>query len=159
MKISIIAAIGKNRELGKDNKLLWHIKEDLQRFRELTKGHPIIMGRKTWESIPEKFRPLPNRTNIVVTRDQQYSVPAGVEKYSSVESALASHPNEEMMVIGGAELYRQTIDRANRLFITHVNQTVDGDAFFPKIDPKVWREMERDGHEGFSFVTYRKINN
>jgi dihydrofolate reductase len=159
MSLSLIAAIAQNNCIGKNGALPWHLPEDLNHFKELTVGKPVLMGRKTWESIPEKFRPLPNRTNIVVTRDQQYSVPAGVEKYSSVESALASHPNEETMVIGGAELYRQTIDRADRLFITHVNQTVDGDAFFPKIDPKVWREMERDGHEGFSFVTYRKINN
>lgn len=152
--ISLIAAIAQNNCIGKNNTLPWHIPEDFKHFKTVTKGHPVLMGRKTWESLPEKSRPLPNRKNIVITRQTDYVVPEGVERFHTVEEAVAAHPNEEIMVIGGAEIYRQTIGIADTLYITHVNQTVDGDAFFPEINRTVWQEKEREDHEGFSFVTY-----
>lgn len=155
--ISLIAAIAKNNCIGKDNQLLWNIPEDMKHFKDLTTGQVVLMGRKTWESIPEKFRPLPNRTNIIITRDESYQVPAGVEVYSSIDKAIANHKDESIFIIGGAQIYQQTIDMADKLCITHVNQDCDGDAFFPKINPNVWQETGREDHDGFSFVTYKKL--
>ena len=156
--LSLIAAVAKNNCIGQSNRLPWHIPEDLKRFKELTTGKIVLMGRKTWESIPEKFRPLPNRKNIIITRQKDYSAPAGVEIYQDIDAALTAHPDQEIMVMGGAEIYRQTIDRAIKLYITEVNQTVDGDVFFPEIDPTMWKEVERENHAGFSFVKYNKNN-
>jgi len=155
--LSLIAAIAENNCIGKNNSLPWHIPEDLKHFKEITSGKIVLMGRKTWESIPEKFRPLPKRTNIVITRQKDFSVPAGVEVYQEIEPALAAHPDEEIVVIGGAEIYRQTVDWADRLYITEVDQTVDGDAFFPEIAPTLWKEVEREKYDGFSFVNYQRI--
>jgi len=141
MKVSIIAAIGKNRELGKDNKLIWHIKEDLQRFKTLTSGHPIIMGRKTWESLP--FKPLPNRTNIVVTQNaklksQNYNSKFKTSKVfvaNSVEQAIEyakkEEGNEEIFVIGGGQIYQQALASADKLYLTLVDSNFDADTFFP----------------------------
>lgn len=137
--------------------LPWHIPEDLAHFKKLTEGKTILMGRKTWESLPEKYRPLPNRTNIVITRQNDYALPASVERYDSVDAALAAHPNEDIMVIGGGEIFTQTIARADTLCMTHINQTVIAcTAFFPPINLALWREIERDDRDGFSFVTYRR---
>ncbi len=138
MKVSIIAAIGKNRELGKDNKLLWHIKEDLQRFKSLTVGHPIIMGRKTWESLP--FKPLPNRINIVVTRDVDKFkdlYPFVSEIVSSIESAIerakATSDAKEVFIIGGGQIYKEALEKGlvDKLYLTLVNADSDADTFFP----------------------------
>lgn len=153
--LSLIAGISQNNCIGQNGQLPWHIPEDLKHFREVTAGKTVLMGRKTWESLPEKFRPLPNRTNIIITRQTDYSVPTGVEVYATIDEAIAKHP-EEIVVIGGAEIYKQTIDQADRLYITHINQTVNGDAFFPEIDLNIWHEVERADHEGYSFVTYQK---
>ena len=132
--ISIIAAIGTNRELGKDNGLLWRIPEDLKRFKRLTDGHPVVMGRKTWESLPEKFRPLPNRTNVVVSRDSGYQA-EGAQVATSFEDALAladSAPGaEEVFVIGGAQLYETALPHADRLHLTRIDATSDADVYFP----------------------------
>ncbi len=156
MTLSLIAAVAKNDCIGKDGKLPWHLPEDMAHFKQLTMGKIVLMGRKTWESIPEKFRPLPGRKNVVVTRQTNYAFPHDVAHYGSVEDALAAHQGD-IVVIGGAELYRQTIDKADTLFITHVDQEVDGDAFFPTIDSKIWRELEREAHDGFAFVTYKHV--
>ncbi len=154
--IALIAAISENNCIGKNGTLPWHIPEDMKRFRKLTDEHTVVMGRKTWESIPEKFRPLPNRKNIVVTRNTDYPVPVGVVLYHSVEEAL-NYEKGDIMVIGGAEIYAQSIERANTLYITHIHTFIeDGTAFFPKIDSTVWKETEREDHEHFSFVTYKK---
>ncbi len=159
--ITIIAAISKNNCIGKDGRLPWRIPEDMARFKALTTGHVVVMGRKTWESIPEKFRPLPDRVNVVVTRQTEYAVPQGVEIFSSLDDVFASYALRPtfyaLFIIGGAEIYRQSIDRADVLEITQVDQNVDGDAFFPKIDPTMWKEVAREPHDGFSFVTYKRI--
>lgn len=155
--ISLIAGISQNNCIGKNGQLPWHLPEDLKHFREVTTGKIVLMGRKTWESLPAKFRPLPNRLNLIVTRQADYVVPNEVEIYTTIEAAETAHPTEEIMVIGGAEIYRQTIDRANKLYITHINQIIEGDAFFPEIDLAIWQETERTDHEGFSFVTYIKL--
>lgn len=156
MSLSLIAAIAENNCIGKGGELPWNIPEDMKHFKDVTTGHPVLMGRKTWESIPEKFRPLPKRKNIIITRQTDYAIPVDVKLYSSIEDAMNAHADEEIMVIGGAEIYKQTIDIADTLYITHVARTVDGDAFFPDIDDAVWKETERDDRDGFSFVTYKR---
>lgn len=128
--ISIIAAIGKNRELGKNNKLLWNIPSDMKRFRTLTAGHPVIMGRKTFESIG---RPLQGRTNIVVSHQTDF-LPEGITVKPSLEEAITyAHTidTEEIFIIGGAQIYEQAIGIANQLYLTLIDQTFDADAFFP----------------------------
>ncbi len=156
MSIALIAAVAENNCIGKDGKLPWHIPEDLAHFKSLTAGKIVLMGRKTWESLPEKFRPLPNRLNLVITRQTDFLVPAGVEKYSDIATALATHKNEDVMIIGGAEIYRATIDLADTLYITHVPKTVDGDAFFPAINESIWKKTNIESHGAFDFVTYQK---
>lgn len=133
-KISIIAAIGENRELGKDNKLLWHIPEDLKRFKKLTQGHAVIMGRKTYESIG---RPLPNRTNIIVTRDKQFRANGCIVTYSIEEAInfkfeiLNLKFKDEVFVIGGGQIYTQALPYADKLYLTIVEGTFEADTFFP----------------------------
>lgn len=157
--IALIAAIAKNNCIGKDGTLPWHIPEDLAHFKKLTERKTVLMGRKTWESLPKKYRPLPNRTNIVITRQNDYALPGGVLRYDSVDTALAAHPNEDIMIIGGGEVFTQTINKADTLYMTHVNQTVTAcTAFFPPINLTLWCETERDDRGGFSFVTYKKNN-
>lgn len=133
-RLSLIAALGRDRAIGKDNQLLWNIPEDLKHFKVLTSGHPVIMGRKTWESIPEKFRPLPGRANIVVTRQGEYVAP-GAQTTSSIEEALeqarTADGADELFVIGGAELYAQALPFADRLYLTLVASDAEGDTFFP----------------------------
>lgn len=144
--ISIIAAIGKNCELGQKNALLWDMPADMKHFRETTRGHTVIMGEKTFESIG---RPLPNRRNIVVTRDQNWRA-EGVEISHSLEDTLNSFKNssEEVFVIGGGQIYKQSMEHAGRLYITHVNASFpDADTFFPEIIPVVWKEVSREEHK------------
>ena len=152
--LSIIVAISENNCIGKNNALPWNIREDMKHFKDVTSGSIVLMGRNTWESIPVKFSPLSNRKNIVVTRDENYEVPENVEIYSSIDEALEKYKSENVFIIGGASIYKQTIDKADQLFITEVHQFVDGDTFFPEIDKNVWQEVEREDHEGFSFVRY-----
>lgn len=160
-RICIIAAVARNRVIGKGNGLLWHIPEDMKHFREITRGKPVIMGRKTWESLPEKFRPLPGRQNIVLTRDKRY-VAAGALIAGSLDEAMQmADAAPEVFIIGGAEIYRQALPLADCLYLTEVDVTPEGDAFFPEIDPMVWGVVERG--EGvpastpqYAFITYRK---
>lgn len=150
--ISLIAAIGRNNELGKSNTLLWHLPADLKHFKEITTLHPVVMGRKTFESLG---RPLPNRRNIVITRDVNYKkdLPAsagGVEIVHSLSAALDLFPNqdEEIFIIGGGELYKQTMPIADKLYITHVDASApDADTFFPEIIPIVWNEIAHEEHK------------
>ncbi len=154
--ITLIAAVAQNGCIGKDGKLPWHIPADLKRFRELTTGHTVIMGRKTWDSIPTKFRPLPNRRNIVLTRNPDLVLPDGVEQFSSLAAALATHTNESIFVIGGAEVYASALPLAQRLELTTVHQVIDGDAFFPAFDTTTWKETQHETHDGYDFIRYER---
>ena len=155
--ISIIAAVAQNGCIGLNGTLPWHIPEDFVHFKTLTIGKTVLMGRKTWESLPGKFRPLPGRANVVISRSTGYNVPPGVVVFPSVEEACIALGDQDTWVIGGAQIFTQTIDRADRLIITHVDRVVDGDAFFPEIDAQRWSEVAREDHDGFSFVTYERV--
>ena len=143
--ISLIAAIGKNNELGKKNALLWNLPADMKHFRETTSGHTVIMGQKTFESIG---RPLPNRRNIVLTQDKNLKI-AGVEiVYSPEEVENLLDKDTENFVIGGGMIYKLFIDKADRLYITHVDASFpDADTFFPEIIPVVWNEIFHEEHK------------
>ena len=141
--ISIIAAMAENRVIGIDNRLPWHLPGDLRWFRRHTLHKPVLMGRKTFESLP---RALPDRENIVITRDPGYAA-AGARTVHSIEAALeAAGDAPEVMVIGGASFYRQMLPRADRLILTLVHASVEGDAWFPEFDWDDWRELEREDH-------------
>lgn len=161
--ISIIAAIGKNNELGKKNALLWDLPGDMKHFRDTTKGHTVIMGQKTYESIG---RPLPHRRNIVVTRDNNFNA-EGIEISKSLEKTLQSFDNsvEEIFVIGGGQVYKQSLEKADRLYITHVDmEDKEADTFFPEIIPIVWNETKHEEHKkdsenpfDYTFSIYEKF--
>ena len=159
--ITIIAAIGKNNELGKGNQLLWHLPEDLKYFKKMTLEHPIIMGRKTYESIG---KPLPNRTNIVVSRKENW-FEEGILIVPSIKEAIkhAKKINEQIFIIGGGNIYEQTIDLADCLKITQVDFQTKADAFFPKIDENIWQKTNEIHHPkdekhayDFSFQTWER---
>lgn len=157
MSIALVAAISKDHCIGKGGEIPWHISEDMKRVKKLTTGKIVIMGRKTWESLPEKFRPLPNRTNVVITRQKDYIVPPDVKVYNSIDSALEAHDQDEVIGFGGQKIYESLIEKADTLYITLVDQTVEGcDAWFPKINLDIWIEDAREDHEGYSFLTYVK---
>lgn len=142
-KLSLIVAMDTRRVIGQENRLPWHLPADLQHFKRITMGKPILMGRKTWESIG---RPLPGRTNIIITRDAAYTA-EGCIVVHSVDAALeAARGHDEVMLIGGAQLYRQLLPRADRLYITQVEGEFTGDAWFPELDPAEWREVARSTH-------------
>jgi dihydrofolate reductase len=146
MTLSIIAAVSENHVIGKDNRLPWHLPADLKYFREKTTGHCVIMGRKNYESIPEKFRPLSNRLNIVVTRQKNYSAP-GCTVANSIKDAINSAKQQEdteTFIIGGAEIYRQTIGLVDKLYITKIHALFEGDTLFPDIDWKTWKEAKKE---------------
>lgn len=154
-EIVIIAAVARNRVIGKDNTLIWNIPEDMAHFKALTSGHAVIMGRKTWESLPPRFRPLPGRRNIVISRQAGYAAP-GAELADSLDGALRLAATEPTaFIIGGAQIYEQAMSVADRLEITEVNLEPAGDAWFPAIDPNRWRVDQKAGYPGFAFVTYR----
>jgi len=168
MKLSIIVAQAQNRVIGINNNLPWHLPEDLRYFKQVTMGKPIIMGRKTFDSIG---RPLPGRTNIVITRDGSYQ-PEGVKVVNSLEAARELAENictidgcDEAMVIGGAQIYEQALSLADRLYLTQVHADVNGDAWFPEFHPGDWMEMGRDdftasGHNpyDYSFIVLQRIS-
>lgn len=147
MKLAIIVAQAENRVIGINNKLPWYLPEDLRYFKRVTMAKPIIMGRKTYESIG---RPLPGRTNIVISRQAGYA-PTGVRVAESLEAAIELAASiclidgaEEAMVIGGAQIYEQALTRADRLYLTQVHASVEGDAWFPSFEPAQWREVGRE---------------
>ena len=150
MSIILIAAVGQNGVIGRDNVLPWRIREDLQRFKQLTLGHTLVMGRKTYDSIG---RPLPGRRTVVVTRQPDWSAD-GVDLTHSVEEALKY--DGTLYVAGGGEIYRQALPYAEALELTEVDQSPDGDVTFPALDPATWTETARDPHDGFAFVSYRR---
>ena len=152
MTITLVAAVARNGTIGAAGGLPWHLPADLKRFKALTMGHPMIMGRKTYDSIG---RALPGRRTIVVTRDLAWTAP-GVETVASVPAALAAAGDDDIMVVGGGEIYAQTIDLADRLEITHVDVDVVGDTQFPDINPARWRETDRIAADGYSFASYQR---
>ncbi len=155
--VILIAAVALNNGLGKDNRMIWHLPDDFKRFKQLTTGHHIVMGRKTFESLPGR---LPNRTHIIVSRQTHYQ-PQGCIVAHSLEQALHIAPKEEdVYVIGGGEIYRQALPWADKLEITRVHATFDADAFFPEIGPE-WQLAEKTEHPiddkhawAFTFETY-----
>ena len=157
-KISIIVAMSKNNVIGANNALLWHISEDLKRFKSLTMGKPIIMGRKTFDSIG---RPLPGRKNIVITRNTDLKI-KGVNVVSSLDNVFSLIKDEEQVfVIGGEEIYRIFLDHATHLYVTEIDSVLEGDAYFPQFSANYWQEISREksvNEEGlhFSFVDYKR---
>jgi dihydrofolate reductase len=158
MHISFIVAAAKNGVIGSGGALPWHLPEDLQRFRTLTFGKPVLMGRKTFDSILVKNgKSLPNRTNIVITRQKDYRVPEGVLVYDSIENALKAHEDEEeLCVIGGGEIFRQMIDRVDTIHFTYIDKCVDGDTYFPPLPRDNWKVTERIERNGYHFITYER---
>jgi dihydrofolate reductase len=156
MEKIIIAAVAENGAIGKDGDIPWHIPEDLEHFKQKTTGHPVIMGRKTYESLPENFRPLPDRTNIVLTRSDMDK--EGIRVAGSMEKAysIAEELDDRAFIIGGASVYKQALPDANKMEITEVKKEVDGDTFFPEFDREEWNEERREEHEDFDFVTYTR---
>ena len=157
MIISIVVAIAENNAIGKENKLLWHLPADLKHFREVTTGHTIIMGRKTYDSVG---KPLPNRRNIVITRKSGLEIP-GVEVVHTLEEALAlCDEHEEVFIGGGAEIYKMAMSLTDKIYLTVVKGIFDADTFFPEIDPNNWEETESISFEpdeknsfGYTFST------
>lgn len=169
MKISIIVAIGDNRAIGKDNRLLWRLPADMKFFKETTSGHPIITGRRNYESIPEAFRPLPNRKNIVVTSQRNYAAPGAVVVHS-LEDALAEArkiADGEIFVIGGGKVYAEALEKKliDRMYITHVHADFEADTFFPGWNAADWSvetiaQHPADDRHAFSFDirVYDRVN-
>lgn len=156
--LALIFARAANGVIGKDNALPWHLPEDLAHFKRTTLGAPVIMGRKTWESLPPKFRPLPGRRNIVVTRQRGWAAEGATTVHSIEEALEACGDAPEAWVIGGAELYRQALPHAARAVVTEIDATFDGDAHAPEFGPG-WREAARETHTAanglrYHFVTY-----
>lgn len=161
-EIIIIAAVARNRVIGKDNQLLWNIPEDMAHFKALTAGHPVIMGRKTWESLPARFRPLPDRDNIVVTRNPGYLAPGAAVAHSLEDALRKVGAGKTAFVIGGAELYRHALPLARRLELTEIDADIDGDTRFPAFDRAAWRETRRETGAGanglaYAFVAYARV--
>ncbi len=156
--ITLIAAVAENNALGKDNQLLWHLSDDFKRFKNITSGHYIIMGRKTFESFP---KPLPNRTHVIITRQKEYTAENCIV-VDSLQKAIAVSPkDEEIFVIGGGEIYSQSIEIADKIDITRVHHTFDADTFFPEIDLNKWKLTSEEFHPkdekhqfDFTFQTY-----
>lgn len=157
--ISLIAAMDQNRLIGRDNGLPWRLPNDLKFFKRTTLGKIVLMGRKTWESLG---RPLPQRDNWVLTRDPAFAA-EGCRVFHRLEDAVAAAGERELVVIGGAELYRQTLPQTQRLHLTEVHGQFEGDAWFPALDPGQWRELSREDHPAdaqhpcaYSFVCYER---
>lgn len=157
-RLSLIVAMDRNRVIGLHGKVPWHLPADLKRFRALTMGHHILMGRKTWESLPGQ---LPGRTPVVISRSPDFTAPGCIVAHSLDEAVAACQGDAEAFFIGGAELYRQALAYADRLYLTEIAAEFEGDAWFPEFDPKLWQEVERVAGRSasglaFDFVIYDK---
>jgi dihydrofolate reductase len=158
--ISIIVAVSKDLGIGKNNDLLWHLPDDMKRFKRLTTGNTIIMGRRTWESLPR--RPLPNRKNVVITDIPDESFDGAIAAYSINDAIAKCKGDKEIFIIGGGSIYRQFMPVADRLYITHVYKKADADIFFPEIDPGVWELVEKeefkpgDGGIPYTYAIYER---
>ena len=160
MRVTVIAALGRNGVIGIGNRMPWHISEDLKRFKGLTMGHPVVMGRKTFESIG---KPLPGRKNIVITRSREFGAPGCTVVHSMEEALAAADGATEVFVIGGAEIYSLALPLADRLELTDVDVAIDGDTYFPEFERSAWREVSRESRSTesperlrYDFVTYER---
>jgi dihydrofolate reductase len=165
MKVSLIVAVGENREIGKDNDLLWHLPKDMRFFTQSTKGHHVIMGRKNWDSIPLKYRPLSNRENVVVSRKKGLKI-EGAHVVESIEEGIElarKNGESEAFIIGGGQIYRNALenDLIDTMYLTKVHASFDADTFFPKVEMNQWEEISNDHFEAdeknnfsFSISTY-----
>ncbi len=165
MTISLIAALAQNGVIGKANDLPWHLPDDMKYFMLTTKGHHVIMGRKNYESLPEKFRPLPNRTSIVITRQEDYQAPGCSIVHQLEDGVKIAEGNgeRELFIIGGSEIYALGMPLADKLYLTEIHANIDGDTFFPFYDKERWEENSRQPHSSddrhkfaFDFVIYKK---
>ena len=165
MIISMIAAMGSNRVIGKDNDLPWHLPDDFKYFQQKTKGHHVIMGRKNWESLPHKFQPLPNRKNLVITRQSNYTAHGATIIQSLEEGKVIAKKNseEELFIIGGGEIYRMGLTIADRIYLTEIDGAFEGQVTFPEFSSSDWTEVSRKHHAkddrhqyAFDFVIYEK---
>jgi dihydrofolate reductase len=158
--ITMIAAAGENNALGKDNDLVWHLPDDFKRFKKLTTGHYMIMGRKTFESLPH---PLPNRTHVVITRQENYQPERAVVVHSLEQALEIVKRDDEAFIIGGGEIYRQGIKKANKIELTRVHGEFEADTFFPEIDENEWELVAEEYHPSdekhkyaFTYLTYQR---
>jgi len=152
-----VAAKSENDVIGKNGDIPWHYPEDMEHFKQLTIESPVVMGRKTYESIPKDYRPLPGRKNIVLTRSDP-DLEEGVEKANSLDEAweLAEQDSEKVYIIGGSKIYQQTLDLADEMVITEIDEKVEGDTYFPEIEESSWKEKSRDNRDDLSFVRYQR---
>lgn len=161
MKVSLLAAVARGGVIGRDGTIPWHLPEDMARFRELTTGHAVVMGRRTWDSLPERFRPLPGRRNVVVTRNPEWSA-EGAERAGSLKEALELVAHEEhVFVVGGAEIYAEALPLADELLLTEVELDVEGDTIFPEWNRTAFVETTREEHASadgtpFAFVRHQR---
>ena len=160
MIISFVAAMGKNKAIGKNNSLPWTMPADMKRFKQLTLGKPVIMGRKTFESIG---KPLPKRKNIVITHDKNYNAEGCIVAYSVDEALNVAKNAKEVMVIGGSQIYKEFLPRANRMYLTIIDADFEGDAYFPSYDITGWKEISYEEHErdaenqyDYAFITLER---
>ena len=165
MIVSMIAAMSKNRIIGKDNDLPWHLPDDFQFLKDQTKGHHVIMGRRNYESLPHKFKPLPHRVNIVLTRNESFEAEGTIVMESLVDALETARlqGDEEPFIIGGGQIYKLGLAHADRIYLTEIDAEIEGDTYFPEFDKEVWKEVERRHHPAddrhafaFDFVTYEK---
>lgn len=160
-RVSIVAAVARGGVIGRAGTIPWRLPEDSRHFRDLTMGHAVVMGRRTWDSLPERFRPLPGRRNVVVTRSLGWAA-EGAERAASLADALELLADEpQVFVAGGAELYAEALPLADELLVTEVDAEFEGDVFFPQLDGTLFREVSREAHEAddgtpFAFVTYAR---
>ena len=159
MKITLVAAVAKNGVIGSHNDLPWYIPEDLKHFKQVTLGKTVLMGKNTFDSVMNRLKkPLPERTNVVVSRQMDFQPPEGVIVYHSLDDALKGLRNEsEVMVAGGGQIFSQLIDKADKMVLTEVHKEVDGDVLFPEWNKAEWNEISREDHAEFSFVEYERI--
>ena len=165
--IALIAAVADNGIIGAGGKLPWHLPEDLKKFKELTTGKVVIMGRKTYESIIAMLgKPLPNRQNVVITRNTEYKGPSftkvsesevpQVQVFYDVHSALEANKSNDIFIIGGGEIYKQALEVADTMYITHVHESHEGDTHFPKVNMSDWEKTGEDSRDGFTFAIYNR---
>jgi dihydrofolate reductase len=161
LKLSLVAAVARGGVIGRGGKLPWHLPEDMARFRKVTTGHPVVMGRRTWDSLPDRFRPLPGRRNVVVTRNERWAAD-GAERAGSLDDALELlEDTPQVFVIGGGELFAGALPLADELRLTEIDLEVAGDTFFPSWDRDGFEEVSREEHVTdtgirYSFVTYSR---